>query len=1483
MIYLENKTLLQDVYIPRQDMLPYTTGSSGTYAEGYSDGYEDGTQDQKDKLASTAFTENGLYTREDGWNEVEVSVEAPLPVLEDKTVVISADTTTVTPSSGYDGMSQVIVDASEYAQENYDGGFEDGFEDGYSSGSTDEKAKLSGVTFTANTQVSLDDGGYSAVTVNVPQTGHTDQELEDAYESGYTSGQTDQKNLLTTTAFTENGSYQRENGWSGVTVNIDTASTYNSGYTDGYDSGYTSGETHQKSLLVSTAFTENGEYQRENGYSAITVNVPTGQTYNIEENKPFTATSNGSYTIEPSNWSVSYSGNGRTIIFEKKGNSSPSAKTLVYDIEYSDNPSSYIEISILPNGIIDYDDDDWNFSKYGGFSWRVLNNLYYIEFYDVAWIDLDVVTETNEGRYDVMSAVSLNVNVDTASTYNSGYTSGYTDGYEEAFDDVEYGAQTLSVSANGTYNTGLRVDGYLWDEVIVNVPQTGSTDIVMCVSGGCWFNMNYTLQYGDQLELNHSTFGKKGATQSYYHQQLVGGNNGEYFRIGQGENNNIYSTYFNTTRIFNQALPETGSYFEDDTILLNSTALTINGNIVTSYTVSSQISQCNLVLFANTVNGNDVVENQTAKLGIVRIYGSDGTLKATFEPRLDDFNVPYYKYVEQDIDIYASGNTQPFVEVISECETCYQEGYDDGENAIIGTFSSMTATTNGVYGSSAHPLSSITVNVPQSGGSGTTKIFFADYIHTDTLQETSSDRIDTGIYPTTATTFRVKGLGKGLPAGNELVGFNLYDAGEESDYRLFCYSTSGEILGFDWYSERITNENWGGLTDGKSIDFTCSNYQVYDNINETVLISGSPQSNMAQGIPIYVNVGSWWLKGLEIWEGNTKVFDGVAAYDDSGNIGLYDSVSNALVTNTGLTMVYEFDSGSTLPLTSISITANTAISVSDKAYTAITVNVPQISAVLGTKLITSNGTYSATTDSLDGYSAITVNVSTGSDVTYVEYLETDGSEISWDTGVKLTDLDEVVYFDFAPLTGTPTGDAFFAFLSQQQNDFNWALAIRTNVAYRFDSVITQFGNKSQYINYTEGVKNTCILSKTGATVNGVDYQTSSSSVSTTSWNIIINGQKNDDGPVFMRFPVARYYGFKIMSGETAVIDLKPALDGNNVPCFYDEISKTYIYHTGSGTPIAGPIVHYSDYMSGFTDGYASGFTDGYNSGLTDGYASGYTDGYASGLTDGYASGFTDGYNSGYTDGYNSGYTSGYTDGQNNIIGTFSSMTATTNGVYGSSANPLSSITVDVQTADYGELIGLYCTNNCQFVITPATTANLINTEIAFGIRSGNASMKITSGASLPNANRIIVDNNGNVTGNSYSYGGSGGVSTGSGQTSVVLNSFPNKNYMYIDRNGANSINYVNSLSASTCNNYSSTPGNNMLLSIDDGYFYIGYFNAQNAYETAACLFPNVDTDGNACIRGNNNLFYPISGECYPIYKNGNNYYVLMKSQPWNHQ
>lgn len=269
MIYLSNITSGQTIFIPRNDSL----GSihKGSYEQGFEDGFASGETHQKNLLSSITFTENGEFERADGWSAVTVSVPTgSTAILEEKSVTISADTTVVLPSSGFDGMSAVTIDASEYAQSNYEGGFEDGYQDGFMSGSSEgfesgytsghtdgvneEKAKLSATTFTANTAVTISDGGYSAITVNVPQTGasiplssititentaitetekaysaitvnvphtgHTDQELEEAYESGHTEGMNDQKELLSSTTLTINGTYQREAGWSAVTVDV---------------------------------------------------------------------------------------------------------------------------------------------------------------------------------------------------------------------------------------------------------------------------------------------------------------------------------------------------------------------------------------------------------------------------------------------------------------------------------------------------------------------------------------------------------------------------------------------------------------------------------------------------------------------------------------------------------------------------------------------------------------------------------------------------------------------------------------------------------------------------------------------------------------------------------------------------------------------------------------------------------------------------------------------------------------------------------------------------------------------------------------------------------------------------------------------------------------------------------------------------------------------------------------------------------------
>ena len=705
MVYLDNSTNQQEVWIPRNDGFGFIhTGSSHSYQEGF----EDGRDYQKSLLATTAFTENGNYHRNDGWSDVTVNVPqtGSTAKLEEKNVVVSADTTNVSPSIGYDGMSAVTIDASDYAQTNYENGFDDGYTDGYSSGASEgydsgytsghtdgvneEKAKLSATTFTANTAVTISDGGYSAITVNVPQTG------------------------------------------SSIPLSSIT-------------------------IIENTAITET-----EKAYSAITVNVPqTGHT----------------------------------------------------DQELED-------------------------------------------------------------------------------AYNSGHTDGVSE--EKAkMSAVTFTANTAVTLSDGSYSS-----------VTVNVPQTG--------------------------------------------------------------------------------------------------------------------------------------------------------------------------YTQEDLDnAYASGETI-------------------GENTIIATFSSMTATTNGQYGSSAHPLSSITVNVPQSS-----------------------------IEPNKSFTATTNG-----------------------NYTITPSSASTSV-----------NETYNDSTYTISINFNGypqeGNFSVLDIKDYSNLANGYINVYYLNGFPFSQSVG--WSGGTIFTEARTATLLRLRITSANENFG-WEKCSDYL-----------------------------------EAYDVM-------SAV-----------------------SLTVNV-TSSVPKYVEYIETDGSEIMFDLDTMLTSLDEVVYFDFMPLSGNAQYDGWYPFVDAENFGLRtcWG-GYQTNTHYGY-----KFGNYNYYNNWSSGpvfnsgTKYECVFTSTGSSVNNTATTYQASSIGTPS-NIHLNGW-DDDGDI-SRCPIARYYGFKIMSGNTVVSDFRPCLDSNNVPCFYEEVSQTYIYASGSGTPISGPTF---DYASGYTDGYASGYTDGYASGFTDGFASGLTFDYASGFTDGYASGFTDG-------------------------------------------------------------------------------------------------------------------------------------------------------------------------------------------------------------------------------------------------------------------
>ena len=78
------------------------------YAEGVDDGREDGIAEQKEKLESTTFRDNGTYTKEDGWNEVTVQVDVPTFETETLSVELKSNGNyNYTPTT--DGYSSVSV------------------------------------------------------------------------------------------------------------------------------------------------------------------------------------------------------------------------------------------------------------------------------------------------------------------------------------------------------------------------------------------------------------------------------------------------------------------------------------------------------------------------------------------------------------------------------------------------------------------------------------------------------------------------------------------------------------------------------------------------------------------------------------------------------------------------------------------------------------------------------------------------------------------------------------------------------------------------------------------------------------------------------------------------------------------------------------------------------------------------------------------------------------------------------------------------------------------------------------------------------------------------------------------------------------------------------------------------------------------------------------------------------------------------------
>lgn len=214
---------------------------------------------------------------------------------------------------------------------------------------------------------------------------------------------------------------------------------------------------------------------------------------------------------------------------------------------------------------------------------------------------------------------------------------------------------------------------------------------------------------------------------------------------------------------------------------------------------------------------------------------------------------------------------------------------DTGETIVT-----ITATEDNQTGDNrATTITATTANYSATCEVTQIAVILVDYIHETTLTADTKHFIDTLVMHTTGTSFRVKGIVK-YGNGDVIVG---YQTNDSSDYRLFW---TGRNPYYDINNARLGP--YSNMAENTKVDFYCYNYGF--SLNGTTLGTGQTQTSITAPETIKVDIGSWWLQSLEIWDGETKVFDGHAAVGDNV-IGLYDSITESMFTNSAYTLTYE--------------------------------------------------------------------------------------------------------------------------------------------------------------------------------------------------------------------------------------------------------------------------------------------------------------------------------------------------------------------------------------------------------------------------------------------------------------------------------------------------------------------------------------------------------------------------------------------------
>lgn len=160
-------------------------------------------------------------------------------------------------------------------------------------------------------------------------------------------------------------------------------------------------------------------------------------------------------------------------------------------------------------------------------------------------------------------------------------------------------------------------------------------------------------------------------------------------------------------------------------------------------------------------------------------------------------------------------------------------------------------------------------------------------------------RLDTGIAHTANTMeIEIEYEGMGGSFSDRMVGYAQNDPGctsDSQDFRVFGFQSGT----FDYMSYR---SSFGGNINSGSHHLRIGDCYCYDYATGTYLCQGSTVGSVpSPNCHIYVDVSRIKVKSVKITDGNSTLFDGVAA-EKNGVYGLWDKVGNQMITNSDITI-----------------------------------------------------------------------------------------------------------------------------------------------------------------------------------------------------------------------------------------------------------------------------------------------------------------------------------------------------------------------------------------------------------------------------------------------------------------------------------------------------------------------------------------------------------------------------------------------------